>query len=140
MKQKFSTKWNSSKQVRKQRKYLVNAPLHIQRKVLSANLSKELRNRYGIRSREVRKNDEVRVMRGQHYKKQGKVVTIKLKKDKVAIDGIQKTKKDGTKVNVWFHASKLQIINLNTDDKFRFPKKQIKETTKEIEENVHNKK
>jgi len=140
MKQRFSTKWKASKQVRKQRKYLVNAPLHIKRKVLSANLSKDLRKRYGIRSIEVRKNDEVRVMRGESTKKQGKVVVINLKKNKVAIDGIQKTKKDGTKINIWFHASKLQIISLNTDDKFRFPQRQTKENDKEIKENAHNKK
>ena len=47
MKQKFSTKWNSSRQPRKQRKYLANAPLHLKRVLLSANLSKDLRKRYG---------------------------------------------------------------------------------------------
>jgi len=42
MKQKFSTTWKASKQPRKQRKYSANAPLHIKRKMLSANLSKTL--------------------------------------------------------------------------------------------------
>jgi len=138
MKQKFSTKWRASKQVRKQRKYIINAPLHIKRKVLSANLSKELRKKYGIRSIEVRKNDEVKVMRGESTGKQGKVMVIKLKKNKVAIEGVQRTKKDGTKVNIWFHASKLQIINLNSDDKYRLPTKQNKD--EQGVKDVHNKK
>jgi len=46
MKSKFSAHWKSSKQTRKQRKYRANAPIHVQRKLLSANLSKELRKKY----------------------------------------------------------------------------------------------
>ena len=50
MKRKFSKSWKSSKQPRKQRKYSANAPLHLKRKLLSVNLSKELRKKYGKRS------------------------------------------------------------------------------------------
>ncbi len=62
MKKKFSDKWKASKLPRKQRKYLANAPLHIKRKFLSANLSKELRKKHGKRSIPIRKGDTVRIM------------------------------------------------------------------------------
>ena len=138
MKKIFSTAWNSSRQPRKQRKFLAEAPLHIKRKQLSANLSEELRKRYGKRSLEIRKNDEVRVMRGKFTKKQGKVIAFNKRKMKVAIEGLQNTKRDGTKINVWFHSSKLQIINLTLDDKKRLKRVNKKQEEKKGEKNAHN--
>jgi len=119
MKKKFSKKWKSSKQVRKQRKYLANAPLHIKRKFLSSNLSKELRKKYGRRSFELAKGDLVKVMKGSFRGKTGKVNRVDLKKGKVTIEGIQRQKKDGTKVEVYFNPSNLQIQELNLSDKKR---------------------
>ena len=119
MKSKFSTAWKSSRQARKQRKYRANAPLHLRHKFLSANLSKELRKRYNRRSFPLRMGDEVLVMRGQFKKKKGKINLIELKRTRVAIEGIQRQKKDGTKINVYFHPSKLQIHSLNLEDKER---------------------
>lgn len=130
MKSQFSTSWNSSKQPRKQRKFLANAPLHIKHKFLTANLSKSLREKYGKRSLPVRKGDEVLVMRGAFKKKRAKVSIVDVKKTRVAIDGVQRTKKDGTKVNVFFHPSALQIQTLTLDDKKRsaiFERKKSKE-------------
>ncbi len=115
----FSKSWKSSKKPRKQRKYLYNAPLHIRKNFLSANLSKELRKKYSIRSLSLRKGDKVKVMRGQFKKHNGSIVDVDRKNIKVYIDGCQVVKKDGTKVNVPIHPSNLQIIELNLDDKKR---------------------
>ena len=119
MKSQFSTSWLSSKQPRKQRKYIANAPLHIRHKFLSSQLSKSLREKYSKRNLPLRKGDEVLVMRGSFSKKKAKVTSINLKKSRIALEGIQRTKKDGTKVNVYFHPSVLQISSLNLDDKKR---------------------
>lgn len=119
MKKKFSTKWNGSKQPRKQRKYLANAPTHIRHKFISANLSKELRKKYGKRNFPLRKEDSVVVMRGEFRGKTGKIESIDLKKLMVMIGGIYRTKKDGTKVGVKFDSSNLQIKELNMEDKKR---------------------
>nr|AQS29563.1 hypothetical protein [uncultured archaeon]AQS33492.1 hypothetical protein [uncultured archaeon] len=119
MKSSFSTHWLSSKQPRKQRKYKANAPLHIKHKFLNSNLSKSLRQKHSKRSLPLRKGDEVLVMRGSFRKKKAKVTTVDLKRTRVALENIQRTKKDGTKVNVWFHPSSLQITTLNLDDKKR---------------------
>lgn len=46
---------------RKNRKKHFNAPSHIRRRIMSAPLSKELRQKYGVRSMPIRKDDEVQV-------------------------------------------------------------------------------
>lgn len=96
--------------------------------MLSSSLNKELREKYGKRSMPIRKGDGVVVMRGKFKKKKGKIAGVNLKKMKAAIEGIQRAKKDGTKVNVFFDPSKLQITELNLDDKERI--KKLKKTEK----------
>lgn len=129
MKNKFSTHWNSSKQPRKQRKYLANAPLHIKKKFVSMNLSKELRKKYGKRNVPARKGDTVKIFRGKFKGKQGKITEIKLKSGKIIVENIQTKKQDGSKANVAMKPSKLQITELNTEDKKRFGGKE-KQTEK----------
>ncbi len=119
MKSFFSTSWLSSTQVRKQRKYRYNAPLHIRHKFLSAQLSKELRKKYGKRSLPLRKGDEVLVMRGQFKKKKAKVVSLDLANTKITLEGLQHTKRDGTKVAVPLHPRAVQIQTLVLEDKKR---------------------
>ena len=117
MKIKFSKYWIASKQQRKQRKYAANAPLHIKRKFLSTNLSKDLRKRYGKRNLPIKKGDLVRIMRGKFKKKQGKVLNVKTNYGKVYVEDIQAKKRDGSKVNIPLRTSNLQIIELNMDSK-----------------------
>jgi large subunit ribosomal protein L24 len=119
MKQKFSTKWKASKQPRKQRKYSANAPLHLKRKLLSVNLSKELRKKYSRRNIPARKGDTVKIKVGKFKKKQGKIISIDTKTSKIKIEGITIKKQDGSKANVKIHPSNLQIIELNLNDKKR---------------------
>lgn len=119
MKTDFSSSWNNSVQPRKQRKYTYNAPLHIRHKFLSAHLSRILRQKYGKRSLPLRNGDEVLVMRGSFKKKKVKITGINLKAQKVFLESLQRTKKDGTKVNIPFHPSNLQLVAINSDDKER---------------------
>ena len=130
MKKQFSTAWKASSQPRKQRKYVANAPLHIKRKLLNVNLSKDLRKKYDKRTITVRKGDTVKVMRGKFARKQGKVTEIKTKLGKIYIENLQTKKQDGSKVNVPFRASNIQIIELKLDDKKRSAKLGVKETKK----------
>ena len=139
MKKHFSTHWKSSKQPRKQRKYLANAPLHLKRKLVNANLCKELRKKYSRRSFPVRKADVVKIMRGSNKGKKGKIAGIDLKRARVWIEGIQKQKKDGTKVNVYFKPSKLQILELNLDDKKRILSLERKSKKPEVKTKVEEK-
>ncbi len=132
MKQEFSTKWESSTQPRKQRKFMANAPLHIRHRFLSANLSKDLRKKYGKRNLPLRKGDEVLIMRGAFRKKKAKVASVDLKNSRVALEGIQRTKKEGSKVNVFFHPSVLQLQTLNLDDKMRLEALNRKQSQREV--------
>jgi large subunit ribosomal protein L24 len=141
MKQKFSTHWISSTQPRKQRKFIANAPLHVRHKFLSANLSKELRKKYAKRNLPLRKGDEVLIMRGAFKKKKAKLTSVDLKKTRVVLEGIQRTKKDGSKVNVFFNPSNLQIQVLNLDDKQRVAALNRKQQVKtEVKSKVMEKK
>ena len=119
MKTNFSLSWKSSKQRRKQRKYRHNSPLHIKHKFLSANLSKELRKKYKKRSFPLRKEDLIKVMRGQYKGKTGKINKVLLKKTRIFVEDIQKIKHDGGKSFIPLHPSNVQILELNLSDKER---------------------
>jgi large subunit ribosomal protein L24 len=136
MKKEFSTAWKSSKQPRKQRKYVAKAPLHIKRKLLSVNLSKDLRKKYSRRNAVVRKGDTVKIMNGKFKGKTGKILQVFTKKTKVTVDGIQVKKQDGSKANIKLRPSNLQITEIVTTDNKRFSNKK----TESKENKTENKK
>ena len=139
MKSKFNLNWNKSKQPRKQRKYLANAPNHIKHKLMASHLDKPLREKYGIRSIEIRKGDEVLVMRGKFSDKKAKVSLVDIKKGKVQLDGVTLSKKDGESVTLWFYPSNLKIVKLDDSDSKRFKRSNVKvkeETKKSAPEGV----
>ena len=119
MRTKFSRKWKSSKQPRKQRKYIYNAPLHIRHKFFSAHLVKELIKKYKRRNIPVKKGDKVIVMQGQFKGKEGNVNKIDTKKIRIYVDNAEIVKKDGTKSFYPIHPSKVMIKELNLEDKER---------------------
>lgn len=106
----------SSKQPRKQRKALYNAPLHVRRKMMTAPLSSELRQKYGIRRLPVRKGDEVRILRGSFAGMTGKVNRVDLRRIRIYIDGVTREKADGTPVFIPIHPSKVEIVKLDLSD------------------------
>ncbi len=108
-----------SSKPRKQRKMLYNAPLHKRQKLVSAHLSKELREKYGKRSVTVRKGDEVKIVRGQYKGKTGKVIEVNLKKLKIYVEGVTRKKSTGEEVRVPIHPSNVIITKLNLEDKKR---------------------
>ncbi len=126
MKKDFLISWKSSSQPRKQRKYIENAPLHVKGKFLNAHLSVDLRKKYGKRSFRLKKGDKVKIMSGQFAKKTAKVVSVDLKNSRVRLENIELIKKDGSKVQYPLHASKLMIIEFNTDDKARMKRLEAK--------------
>ena len=119
----YSNKWRSSIKPKKQRKYLANAPLHTKRKIMSANLSTELRKEVSKRNIPVRKNDKVKIMRGKFKNKIAKVEKVLRKDYKLLLEGIMIEKKDGTKIKFPIHYSNVQIIELDLTDKKRITKK-----------------
>lgn len=136
----FSKNWKSSKNPSKQRKYRAKAPIHIKKKLLSMNLSKDLRKKYSKRNVEPRKGDTVTIMKGKYKGKKGKISKLKIKRLKVYIEGLQVKKQDGSMVDVPFRASNLQITELNTDDKKRFKKLKSDKKTETTEKKKDSKK
>ncbi len=108
-----------SKKPRKQRKFLYKAPLHLRRKLISAHLSKELRQQFKRRSFPIRKGDEVEIMRGEFKKRIGKVVKVDYKNYRVYVEGITRKRTKGTEALIPIHPSNLRIINLNLEDELR---------------------
>ena len=99
---------NVSSSRRKCRKAHFCAPSSIRRKLMSAPLSKELRQKYSVRSMPVRKDDEVVVTRGPFKSAQaGKVTSCYRKKWVLHIERIQREKVNGAAVNVGIHPSKV---------------------------------
>ncbi len=122
MKTTFSKTWIRSKQPRKQRKYVARAPLHIKGKFLSTHLSKDIKKKYGIRSLRLRTGDKVKVLRGSYRNEEQKVERVDVKNQKIYLEKIEFTKKDGSKATRPFQPSNLMITELNLDDKKRLQK------------------
>jgi len=102
-----------------QRKAFYNAPLHLRHKLASAHLSRELRDKLGIRSLPVVVGDRVMIMKGDYKGKTGKVAEVDLKGLWVKVEGITRKKADGTEVLVKFRPWNLLILDLNLKDKWR---------------------
>ena len=106
-------------QPRKQRKALYTAPLHIRRKLMSANLSKDLRADIGKRSLPIKVGDKVQVVRGDFKGHEGKVESIDAKRYKVTVEGVTLSKPDGNAVLLPIHPSNLMIIEADLKDERR---------------------
>lgn len=119
MKNIHSTKWKSSAQPRKQRKYVHNLPLHLEGIRLHAHLSKDLRAKHGTRSARIRSGDTVRVLRGTHKGKEGKVERVNTETGQVTIEKVEVTKLAGGTATYPIRASNCLIIAL-ANEKRRF--------------------
>jgi large subunit ribosomal protein L24 len=109
----------TSAQPRKQRKWLFSAPIHARHKLVSAMLSKELKEKYNRNSVPVRKGDTVKIMRGDMKGHSGEVMKVDLKKYKIFIQGVTAKKADGTDVEKPVAPSNVMVTGLNDTDKQR---------------------
>ena len=119
MKKEFINSWKRSVQPRKQIKFKENAPLHIKRKMISSRLSKELTQKHGVRSMPLRKGDRVKIVVGTYKNVTGKIERVDTKREKIFVEGTQRTKIDGTKSLYPIHPSNVIIQELSLDDKRR---------------------
>ena len=115
----WSRHWRKSRNIKKQRKYSYNAPLHIARKMMSVRLAKDLKTKYAKRNIPIRKGDKVKIVVGQFKGKITKVNLVDIKHRSVYLDDVFAVKKDGNKLPVSIHPSNLMILELNMEDKRR---------------------
>jgi large subunit ribosomal protein L26e len=114
---KRSDKVSSSR--RKQRLRHFAAPSSQRRRIMSCRLSKELREKHGVRCLPIRKNDEVKILKGKAKNKTGKVVQVYRKKWCIYVDKVQRDKQNGQTVFLPLKPSYCVIekIHLNKDRK-----------------------
>jgi len=97
----------------------LESPINLRRKLLSAPLSSELRERHGTRSFPIREGDTVRIVRGDFSGVEGKVSEVNLTRRRIFIEGVTREKVSGTSTKVSVHPSKVIITNMNLSDKLR---------------------
>ncbi|KAG2184848.1 hypothetical protein INT43_000761 [Umbelopsis isabellina] len=100
----------------KSRKAHFQAPSSIRRKIMSASLSKELREEHKARSIPVRKDDEVMVVRGSFKGREGKVVQVYRKKWVIHIDRVTREKVNGASVPIGVHPSNVVVTKIKLDN------------------------
>ncbi len=99
------------------RKKFYEMPLHKRRKLLSAHLSKEAREKLNVKARSLplKKGDKVRVMRGKWKGKEGEVVEVNLKESYVYVSGITVKNAKGEDRYYPLHPSNLLIVEAVLD-------------------------
>ncbi|KAH6645826.1 translation protein SH3-like domain-containing protein [Truncatella angustata] len=100
---------------RKSRKAHFSAPSSVRRNIMSAPLSKELREQYNVRSIPIRKDDEVTIVRGSNKGREGKVTSVYRLKYVIHIERITRDKASGQSVPLGIHPSKVVITKLKLD-------------------------
>lgn len=101
---------------RKARKAYFTAPSSVRRKLMSSHLSKELKEKHGVRAMPIRRGDEVIVVRGQNKTHTGKVLAVYRKKYCIHIERYTKEKSNGQTVPVPVHPSNVFITKLKMNE------------------------
>jgi large subunit ribosomal protein L24 len=101
------------------RRNMYNSPNHKKRRFISAPLSPNLRAEYGTRSMPVRVNDTVSITKGDRKLAEGRVLRVNTKDLKIYIEGVTRTRQDGSTVQIPIRAENVMIIRLNLDDEWR---------------------
>ncbi|RDB21173.1 60S ribosomal protein L26-2 [Hypsizygus marmoreus] len=125
---KYNADVSSSR--RKSRKAHFSAPSSIRRKLMSSSLSKELRSKHNTRSLPIRKDDEVRIVRGKYKGREGKVTQVYRKKWVIHVDRVQRDKSNGATAPIGINPSNVVIttIKLDKDRRAILDRKDTKKT------------
>ena|SRR5213593_3264836 len=118
----------TSRQPRKQRKALAESPWHRRRKLMSAHLAEEYleeRKRKLPRTLPVRKGDVVKVLRGEHRGREGKVAAVDYRSLTITIEDVTYAKSDKSQVAKPIHPSNVIIKKLDETDKLRLKRFEV---------------
>ncbi len=99
-----------------ERKLYHSEKLHKRKNRMRSHLSKELRSKLKSKKRAVsiRKGDTVRIMRGPHKGKEGKVADVNVVRRKVFLEGITVKNARGRELPVPLEASNLLLVALES--------------------------
>jgi len=110
---KFNQAVHSS--ARKSRRDYFQAGSNARRKLMSSPLDKDLRKKYNVRSLPIRKDDEVRIVRGTFKGRDGKVTGVYRRKYVIQVERIHREKNNGATVPLGLHPSNVVITKLHLD-------------------------
>lgn len=100
----------------KSRKRRFNAPSHIRRKFMSAPLSPSLKSQYGARSMPVRRDDTVTITKGDRRLTEGRVLRVDMKRNRLYVEGVTRTRMDGSTAQISIRPENVMITRLALDD------------------------
>jgi large subunit ribosomal protein L24 len=101
------------------RRNMYNAPNHKRRKFISAPLSPSLRAEHGTRSMPVVVDDTVSITKGDRKLSEGRVLRVNVADKKIYIEGVTRTRMDGSTVQIPVRAENVMITRLNLNDQRR---------------------
>merc|ERR1712108_117813 len=81
----------------------------------SAPLSKDLRNKYSVRSLPIRRDDEVIISGGHFHDREGKVTQVYRKKWCIHVERVTRDKANGQTVPIGIRPSKVVITKIKLD-------------------------
>ena len=101
--------------------YRFTAPMHVRQKFVHVHISKELKQKLGIKKRtaQVHAGDTVKVMVGSNRGKTGKVSKVNMKRGIVMIEGIVRKNAKGKEQPIPIRTSNVYITDMNLNDKLR---------------------
>ena len=83
--------------------------------MMSSHLSKDLKDKYQVRSIPIRKGDQVKILRGTQKGREGKVQTVYRRRRCIYIEKIVKEKTNGQQAQIPIHPSNCTITSLKLD-------------------------
>lgn len=103
-------------QARKVRKAFFNAKKDQKHIIMSAPLSKELQATHGIKRLPIRRDDEVKIVRGKYPDRTGRVTDVCLRSMRIHIDQLNVENRPNGSVPIPIHPSNVIITKLKLDN------------------------
>ena len=113
---------HSSKKPSTTRKLLGTLAAHSRSKKVAAHLNEKLAKEFERRSIPLRKDDTVKIVRGDFKGKTGKILRIDRKIAKIFVEKVIRKKSDVTEFEVAIDPSKVIVLEIQRDDKKRIGK------------------
>lgn len=101
------------------RKRMYNAPNHVKRRFISAPLSPSLRAEHGTRSMPVVQDDTVSITKGDRKLSEGRVLRVDVDDCRIYVEGVTRTRMDGSTVQIPIKPANVMITRLNLNDQWR---------------------
>lgn len=103
-------------------------PNHILSSKIKSKVSPDIHEKYGVNSVRLRKDDSVKIIRGEYKGVEGKITKIFVSQNRISVEGVTREKIAGGNVPIKIHTSNVVVtnMNMNSDRKKMFDSKSKK--------------